>query len=268
MNWQLVAQSMLVRGRDSVRALRARRSGYPIEGPLPAVLLAGAQRCGTTSLAAWLDSHHIAHIGANKEVHFFDRHHARGLQWYRSQFNKTPSLDSTPAYLHVPEAAERMAQVLPTSTRIVVVLRDPVERAMSHYSYQRRRRVEWRSFEQALDDERRCPDVPAKLRAPIRRHFRYIANGCYGSQLQRLHAVLPDNLIHVSDFHRLFADDDTELRTLKKFLGVENRETDPLPHLNHAMRLDVAMPGWARDVLEADNEKLPALTQRTLSWMG
>jgi hypothetical protein len=139
-------------------------------------------KSGTTSIAVWLDAHPQGWLVSNKEVNFFDRDEvfARGPEWYRSLFDDAPSDvrvgDATPSYLFAPHAARRMAELLPAA-RLVACLRDPVERAYSHYWHNRHRGLENRSFADA---------VAAEIADPTWSPPGYLMRGCYLRQIQRL----------------------------------------------------------------------------------
>ncbi|MEX2132610.1 MAG: sulfotransferase domain-containing protein, partial [Acidimicrobiia bacterium] len=107
---------------------------------LPTFLIAGAMRCGTTSLNAYLREHDEITVGQPKEVHFFDQNYERGIDWYLQHFPGSDTAkaigEATPAYLYFPEVAERIATTLP-DVKILLLLRDPVDRAHSHYWHNR-----------------------------------------------------------------------------------------------------------------------------------
>lgn len=131
-------------------------------GRLPTFVLAGAMKAGTTSLAAWLDAHPDIHVAPQKEVAFFNNPHHwwLGVDWYRRQFAGAGDAravgDATPLMSN-PVAVDHMADVLPDAA-IVAVLRDPVDRAYSHYWHLRSTGQERRSFERALRDEAADPE--------------------------------------------------------------------------------------------------------------
>ena len=102
------------------------------DGRLPAFLIVGAMRSGTTSLARYLASHPDVLFAPQKEVHFFDRNFHRGVAWYASQFAGDPTLrlagEATPSYMYDELAVERMSHTVPHA-KLIAVLRDPTERA-------------------------------------------------------------------------------------------------------------------------------------------
>lgn len=118
--------------------------------PLPDFVVVGAQRCGTTSLFRALIAHpQIARPTFHKGINYFDLNYTRGLDWYRGHFpidrRHQPGEDGSLVYFEAsgyyvyhPFAMERMARDLP-GVRVVVMLRDPVERAYSAYEHERAR---------------------------------------------------------------------------------------------------------------------------------
>ncbi len=116
---------------------------------LPPVFLIGAMKSGTTALSDALYHHPHIHRAFDvhgrptwhsKELHFFDTYaFTKGRQFYESRFNQSlPSghvnLDATPAYLYEPYVAERVFKMYGKDIKILAILRDPVERAVSHWS--------------------------------------------------------------------------------------------------------------------------------------
>ena len=125
--------------------------------PLPNAVIVGAMKCGTTTLNAWLRHHPDVAFSAVKEVHFFDNNYNRGIGWYRSYFPLLEMLgrpkcvlEATPAYIQrAPKVAERMHRHIPNA-RLILMLRDPVKRAISHYGHRVSNGLEKRSMEEAL----------------------------------------------------------------------------------------------------------------------
>jgi hypothetical protein len=174
--------------RRAVRSGRAWGRAAVPGGPgrLPEFLIIGGQRCGTTSLYRYLAAHPSVRPATGKELQFLSLHHRRGTRWYRGHFPVRPpgtlSFEASPYYLFDPAVPARAAALLPSSTRFIALLRDPVERAYSHYLHSRAYGVEPLSFVEALDAE------PARLAAGghrARRQFSYVARGRYAEQLTR-----------------------------------------------------------------------------------
>jgi hypothetical protein len=130
--------------------------------PLPNFLIIGAMKGGTTSLYHNMVQHPKIIPALWKEIYFFDSRYYKGLNWYRSHFSlkarprpDRPSRitgEATPSYLYHPHAARRAHACVPEA-RLVVLLRNPIERAYSHYHHEVRRGGETRSFEEAIEQE-------------------------------------------------------------------------------------------------------------------
>lgn len=132
-------------------------------GTLPDFVIIGAQRSGTGRLYGLLTRHPDVERAAVKEVHFFDRpeNFSRGIEWYRRSFPSPQRKDgresitgeATPSYLIDPLVPERMADAVPEA-RLIALLRNPVDRAYSHFHMAERKGGARRTFEEAVEEER------------------------------------------------------------------------------------------------------------------
>lgn len=153
---------------------------------LPNFMIIGAAKSGTTSLAYYLSQHPDVYIPKEKETLFFsfDQLYAKGIEFYsRMYFSGASSYaaraDATPAYLHRHDLViPRIKADLGSDLRFIVLLRDPVRRAWSHYLHQLRNVRESLSFEEALEkeDERHRLDPDG--------WFGYFRDGEYSEQLK------------------------------------------------------------------------------------
>lgn len=125
---------------------------------LPNLVMIGAMKCGTTSLHQYLNLHPQIRMSGLKELDFFvkEKNWPRGIRWYRSHFGEPADIlgESSPNYTKYPMfsgVAERMSQVLPTA-KLIYLVRDPVQRTLSHYLHQYTNRAEQQELEAALAD--------------------------------------------------------------------------------------------------------------------
>ncbi len=232
-------------GLQRARAGAARRWRGATAGlrTLPDVVILGAQRGGTTSLFNWLALHPKVAPSTTKEVHYFDRHYARGERWYRAHFplRVVPrlSVEATPYLLFHPLAPGRVAADLPPRTRFIVVLREPVQRAISQYWHSVRIHAEDEPLARALalEDERLAGQdeiVAAGGESFARRNFSYKARGHYAEQLRRWFAVIDRDRFLVIPSEDLFDDPLGPARVLQ-WLGLAPLEA-PFPSTNDAPR--------------------------------
>src|SRR2546425_2110424 len=153
-------------------------------------------KAGTTSLRAYLDAH--PQVFSPPETHFFTRNYERGLDWYREQFAGAGEAvligDKPPDYMHTKTAMERMAAALPEA-KLMAILRDPIDRAYSHYWHMRRVGREGRPFEEAIEAELERNGVI----------FNYVDHGRYLVQLERVCSLYPRSNLLVLLFDDLAA---------------------------------------------------------------
>jgi hypothetical protein len=233
--------------------------------PLPDFVSIGAQKAGTSSIFGALRGHPGLRLPERKELHFFDRDHANGLDWYRDQFPGPVTGEATPYYLFHPVALERLRAAVPAA-RLVVVLRDPRARAVSHYWHEVRLGHEDLPLGDALAaEEARLAGEEERIRAdPAYRgwrhqHFSYVARGHYAPQLRRLLTLFPRSQVAVLRFEEVVADPRRHLDDLGRFLGVGPfPEGADLPAMNVgaydppspevARFLDERFAGWEASV--------------------
>ncbi len=184
----------------------------------PSFVVIGTQKGGTTSLYYYLMGHPDVRPPARKEVGFFGYRYRNGVDWYRAQFpldlpgSRAITGEASTSYLFHPAAPERLAQHLP-DTRLIALLRNPVERAHSHFLHSQRSGREPLSFEEALarEQERLAPIWPhlGDPEYPIPRAlalYSYKARGRYWEQLERWYRVFDRSRLLVLRSEDLFED--------------------------------------------------------------
>jgi hypothetical protein len=268
--------------------------------PDPDFLLIGAKRGGSTSFYYDLITHpqvaplfprpeRLPKASATKGIHYFDSNYYRGYRWYASHL---PSLrvrrrqqavaggrvitgEGSPYYLTHPSAPERVAHDLP-HVKLVAVLRDPVERAYSHWKERVREGMEPLSFAEAIDREPdRVGDAAERLRrnphfySYAHEHQSYLEQSRYGAALDRWRAVFPMDSILVIRSEDYYADPGAQLDLAALHLGIEPGRfqwgdvrnaapgSDLMPELRHHLQ----------DLLRSDARHLQELTGVTWDWV-
>ena len=239
---------------------------------LPTYLVLGAQKAGTTSVAAWLEDHPAVVACRRKEAHYFDRHYDRGEAWYRTLFPTAAAAqataartgafatgDATPAYLWHPTAPGRAVGVVPDA-RLVALVREPAARAFSHWRHERRAGRDTRSFGAAVAAELAAEGGPG-----------YVDRGRYGAQIERWQAVFPPEALLVLVSEELFADPAPGLGRLTAHLGLgPHPRPDALGRVNAGGDAGPDLPPEVADTIRAavaaDGERLAALLGRPLPW--
>lgn len=257
---------------------------------LPNFLIAGAQRGGTTSLFIYLLRHELVFGPRRKKgVHFFDTDYRRGERWYRAHFPRRSTLErlqtshgavpavgeGAPYYMFHPTIADRAAAMMP-DCRIIMVLREPLDRAVSHHNHEVKRGFETLSLADALDaeagrlagEETRLLEDPTYVSRP-HIHHAYLGRGQYADQTERfLKAFGPDQVL-VLDSAMLLRDPAGTVRTATDFLKLSSIDTDEYPFYNQRGRSDVSPELRARygHHFAESNARLAELFPGQLSWL-
>jgi sulfotransferase family protein len=268
------------------RPLRRLRADYheltaPLRG-LPSAVIIGAQKSGTTSLFNYLAQHPDVLPPLGKEIHYFDFHYDRGPKWYRGRFpyahrlrHGSLTLDASPYYLVHPLVPQRVAQLLP-EVKLVALLRNPVDRALSHYQHEVRAGREPLAFTEAIDkeserlagEEERLRDDPHYYSFNHHR-YSYTRRGLYLDQLQRWVQHFPRTQLLVLQSEWLFRDPVAASARVHDFLGLRSHRLErykPFLPGNY----DPAMPAELRARLvayfEPHNRKLYQWLGEEFNW--
>lgn len=252
---------------------------------LPSFLIAGGQRCGTTSMYRALAAHPaVVKAVLHKGVHYFDVGYRHGFAWYRGHFPlcrtgervsrevgaRAQTFESSPYYMYHPLAAARIAAALP-AVRLVVLVRDPVQRAYSQHAHELARGFETvADFEEALALEpARLAGEEARLRADpayhshSHQHHAYRERGRYVDHLERLAGVFGRDRIHVVDSERFFATPEPVYDGVLDFLGLPRLGYPPFER--HNARPRAPIPDRSRDEL---TDYFRRYDERLACWLG
>lgn len=267
--------------------------------PNPDFLLIGAKRGGSTSFYFDLITHpqvallfprpdHLPKAAATKGIHYFDSNYGRGMRWYRShlpservrkqQADRTGGEvvvgEGSPYYLTHPAAPSRVAGDLP-GVRLVAVLRDPVERAYSHWKERVREGKEPLSFGDAVDAEvSRVGDDESRLSDPAfysyaHEHQSYVMQSRYGASLHRWFRYHPISAFHLLRSEDYYANPSIELDRTALFLGIEPGGFEVGSSLNAAPgnAMDPGLRRILEELLREDAILLRDATGITWDWV-
>lgn len=213
----------------------------------PEFLIIGAQKAGTSSLFKYLMRHGGYLRPLLKDIYFFDNNYHKGLNWYLSFFPGTaakadaerqtlgPVLTGEGAtyYLLHPLAPLRVRATFP-EMKLIVLLRDPVERALSHYFHNRRMGSETETSPEAAfrREAERLAGEEEKLAADSgyasypHQTYSYLARGRYAEQLKRWFAAFPRDQFLIQGSEHFYADTDACFREVCRFLEIPERSLD------------------------------------------
>ncbi|XP_010901791.1 heparan sulfate glucosamine 3-O-sulfotransferase 3B1a [Esox lucius] len=213
---------------DNVMSNLLNESGPAESKKLPQAIIIGVKKGGTRALLEFLRVHpDIRAVGA--EPHFFDRNYDKGLAWYRDLMPVTLegqiTMEKTPSYYVTKDVPARIHTMSP-DTSLVVVVRDPVTRAISDYTQTRSKKPDIPSFESLVFKNSTMGLIDTAWSA--------VQIGMYAKHLERWLQYFPmDQLLFVSG-ERLISDPAGEMARVQDFLGLRRVVTDKHFHFNPA----------------------------------
>lgn len=161
---------------------------------LPNFICPGAQKSATTTLYNLLRQHPDVYLSDVKELHFFDNEqkYLKGISWYEKEFfsevkGKKVIGDITPIYMYLDNIPQRIYNSLGKNIKFIFMLRNPIDRAYSHYWMSYRRGYEKESFEKAIELEKDRIRIGnfGKI------NFSYVERGFYSNQIKRYIKYFP-----------------------------------------------------------------------------
>lgn len=289
-NTATLVASIPQRKKNAVkRAIAFSRRVAPQPRMTPDFLIIGAQKAGTSSLLSYLQRHGSYLRPLLKDTYFFDRHFRRGLDWYLSFY---PSLTAKAAaesraggpivtgeaathYLSDPWSPARVHATV-GDIKLLVLLRDPAARALSHYHHNVRTQVEtaptaldafMREPERIAADRRRMEADP-NFYSPDYAAYSYLARGRYAEHLIRWLDYFPRERMLIVCSERFFASTDAEFRRICRFIGIPDRSLDlyPVAGQRNASRIDEGALDYARDHFQSHNRALFDLLRERYDW--
>jgi len=258
----------------------------------PTFLIIGASKSGTTSLHRYLLENPAVLCACRKEIRYFALKYHRGERWYRAQFPLGPTAtlrrlrasvrpvvgEASPIYLFHPYVPARVHAFNP-DMKLIAVLRDPVDRAHSHYHMQMRWGWETLSFEEALDrEDARLDGELAKLHdnpldyPELVSRMSYVARGRYAEQLERWFELFPREQMLLLTSDELFSDPARTTSRVTRFLEIPEHHATSYARLaggggvfDYSPMNPATRERLAR-AFEPHNRRLEELLGRELHW--
>lgn len=253
---------------------------------LPNFIILGAQKAGTTSLYEYLSQHPKLVPSYTKEVHYFDggiesneNCFYKGEAWYRAHFplrwklaQSKRTFEASPLYLFHPYAPMRISELIPKA-KLVVLLRNPVERAISQYFHEKRTGDETLPIMDAFQAEGR------RLRRAIDMrdyndysyiHHTYLSRGLYHQQLIRYLECFDRHQILILNSEEFFTHPSKTLKSVFAFAEVDDKVTlEDLKPRNVGIskeKVGSSVYKYLEDYFRPHNQKLYDLIGQDYGW--
>jgi hypothetical protein len=254
---------------------------------LPDFLIIGAQKSATTSLLSYVGRHSKVRLGTKKTPHFFDLNFHRGANWYARHFPRirpwplsllsSGSLserdwltgESCPSYMFLPDVPGRVRELLP-DIKIIVILRNPVDRLISQYQHERRKNRAEERFEDFI-----APSLeaawPPKGDIEYQRQRCAVPRGFYVDQLRHWQIFFPPQRFLILSFEELVKNNTVTLNRVFEFLGLEAQTVDTSKVLNKgtgsgSLVIDPGVRTQLENLYRQKNEELEGITGQKSFW--
>ena len=280
-----------VKDHDNIYSLYKKAKFRNLTSPLrslPDFLIIGAQKCGTTSLYDFINHHSGAIPAIRKEIFYFSNDYELGTWWYRTHFPLIPQKnflkkklghkvitgEACTAYIFYPLAIKRIKEIIPKA-KFIAILRNPVDRAYSHYHHEVKRKAENLSFEQAIseenkriEDEQNVNSVETNLKKSHFEHHSYLHRGHYAEQLQRWFELFPKEQFLIITLEDLSIFQKKTMNTIFDFLGLPGYELKKVNNLNvgNYLKMKPTTRKLLIDYFKPHNERLYSILNRNFDW--
>ena len=187
---------------------------------LPNVLCIGIQKAGTTYLASLLRQHPDVFLPKQKEVHYFSnvKNYSLGINYYKKYFKNVKEekviFEATPRYIIDEKYIKRIKNDLNDNIKIIIIMREPISRLISHYKMKYSKRYEQYSLNKVISD---C------LKEQTNNYSDYIKRGLYADQIEMVLKYFNKDQVYLMIFEEFIKNPNIELEKLLKFLKINSK---------------------------------------------
>ena len=243
----------------------------------PDFIIIGAQKSGTTSLENYIAQHPQILPAIKKEIHFWYRDFDKGIPWYLAHFPPIPKSvnyltgEATPNYLENWQSASRIYQILP-DVKLLVILRNPVDRAISQYYHWLRLKRENRSFEAAMNEEikqlKQTPHLPVGDKNYWQEQKSYLGRGIYVEFLQKWLEIFPRKQFLIIRGEDLYQRPAATMKQVFDFLDLPEHKLSEYKKLNpgYYQPIDESTRQILSDFFQPHNQKLEKFLGIKFNW--
>jgi hypothetical protein len=209
----------------------------------PDFFVIGAQKGGTSSLYHYLNDHPEIKMPRIKELHFFDQNFEKGINHYLNQFpKKEVTGDITPRYLPYPKAPQRAFTYFPKA-KLIVLLRNPIDRAFSRYKNDFANKSITETFEARIQKEMEL------ILENKSHHDFYLERGFYAKQLKKWLEYYPKEQLLILISEDFFKETQSCMDKIYAFIGVSPHQHETFP-VYFKNKIDLKLNPETRDLLK------------------
>tara|TARA_B100000780_G_scaffold277884_1_gene249717 strand:+ start:464 stop:1264 length:801 start_codon:yes stop_codon:yes gene_type:complete len=242
----------------------------------PSFIIIGEARCGTTSLFNYICQNTKVLPPLKKEIHFFDYNFHKKQGWYKSffPFVKEGKItgEATPYYFSHPKAAKRIKETYP-DIKVILVLRNPIDRAISSFYKQRDLKIEpVESIEEAFDiEEIRLKNSKNNMLNIDydfnHKNYAYVNRGLYYENLERWQSFFDEDQMLIFEFDELFRSLDTNYNRVIEFLDID-KQNIAFKHFNKGTydNINAEFRIKLGSLFKESNQKLYKLLKLNYNW--
>ena len=239
---------------------------------VPNFIIIGCQRCGTTSLYTYLAQHPQILTPIKKEMDFFSWHFDRGIDWYLAHFPPMPpgeqflTGEASPSYFDSREAPERLYRLFPEA-KLIVLLRNPVDRAISQFYRLTDLNWEGRSLDRVISDEiERLNQNPEYIIGE--EPGNYLARGRYIEFIKNWRTFFPPEQLLILKSEDFYAGAATTVKQVLEFLDLPEYQLSEYQNANPGSYQPVnqSVRDWLRDYFRPYNQQLEEYLSTKFNW--
>ena len=246
---------------------------------LPNFIIAGTVRSGTTSLYNYICNHPSVLPAAYDEIGFFDSNFQLGTMWYQSMFPTKKQMElvqektnfcltgeDTPFYFWNKDAIKRISELIP-NCKIIMIFRNPVDRAYSNYQLGKRENKEDLSFEKTIEIEKQIINKGTK-NLNFSEPRTYLIKSLYSLQLKNWLTSFSKDQLYFLSTEQLSSKPNETMSGIFNFLGLSRHTLSEFkkekkaiyPEMNISTRNDLL------EFFKSYNNELFSLIDKNFSW--
>jgi len=237
----------------------------------PDFIIIGAGKCGTSSLHKYICNHPQVLAPHKKELNFFHGNFNKGVDWYLSHF---PSLsddpdyftgEASPVYFHAPQVDQRIHSLFP-KVKLIVLLRNPVDRAVSWHYHQVKCGNSHKSAEAEINQA--IAKIKDLSEADLAHHGGYIQESLYVYKLQRWFKLFPSKQLLILKSEDFFAQPQTVMTKVFTFLGLPKYESQHYKKYNAGLYIPIEdnLRQTLSDFFSLHNQRLEQFLNQSFGW--